>query len=139
MSRKLSSDDLFANMHLRAKSSTSSQEQPQIDWKETKTTFVFKADVPGLKREEVTVEVKDRRVLQLRGEKNRNREEANNGSTMDTWYLRERKLGKFMRKFELHENVIAEDVSAKMEDGVLTVTLPKEIRSGDIRTIPIFD
>ncbi|KAF4377434.1 hypothetical protein G4B88_026387 [Cannabis sativa] len=53
---------------------------------------VFKADVPGLKKEEVKVEVEDDRVLHISGERNVEKEDKN-----DKWHRVERSSGKFMR------------------------------------------
>ena len=82
---------------------------------------MFKADLPGLKKEEVKVEIEDDRVLQIRGERNVEKEDKN-----DTWHRVERSSGKFMRRLRLPENVKMEEVKASMENGVLTVTVPKE-------------
>lgn len=54
---------------------TSSFANTRIDWKETPEAHVFKADLPGLKKEEVKVEVEDGRVLQISGEEQRARGE----------------------------------------------------------------
>ncbi|KAG9439151.1 hypothetical protein H6P81_019316 [Aristolochia fimbriata] len=93
----------------------------RIDWKETPEAHVFKADLPGLKKEEVKVEVEDGKVLQISGERNREAEEKN-----DKWHRVERSSGKFMRRFRLPENAKVDQVKAAMENGVLTVTVPKE-------------
>ncbi|XP_031107349.1 17.3 kDa class I heat shock protein-like [Ipomoea triloba] len=100
---------------------TSSFAQASIDWKETPSAHVFKADVPGLRKEEVKVEVEDDRILQISGERRREMEEKG-----DTWHRVERSSGKFVRRFRLPENAKVDQVKASMDDGVLTVTVPKE-------------
>ncbi|KAL2227466.1 17.6 kDa class I heat shock protein-like [Sesamum indicum] len=93
----------------------------RIDWKETPEAHVFKADLPGLKKEEVKVEVEDGRVLQISGERTKEQEEKT-----DTWHRLERSSGKFLRRFRLPENAKMDQVKATMENGVLTVVVPKE-------------
>jgi len=93
----------------------------RIDWKETPEAHVFTADVPGLKKEEVKVEVEDGNVLQISGERSKEQEEKN-----DKWHRVERSSGKFLRRFMLPENAKTEQIKASMENGVLTVTVPKE-------------
>ncbi|CAE6250041.1 unnamed protein product [Arabidopsis arenosa] len=92
----------------------------RVDWKETSEAHVFKADLPGLKKEEVKVEVEDKNVLQISGERSKENEEKN-----DKWHRVERASGKFMRRFRLPENAKMEEVKATMENGVLTVVIPK--------------
>ena len=105
----------------------------RVDWKETPEAHVFKADLPGLKKEEVKVEIEDDRVLQIRGERNVEKEEKN-----DTWHRVERSRGQFMRRFRLPENAKMDEVKASMENGVLTVTVPKkEVKKSDVKSIEI--
>ncbi|XVF46625.1 hypothetical protein PTKIN_Ptkin03bG0043000 [Pterospermum kingtungense] len=102
----------------------------RVDWKETPEAHVFKAD---LKKEEVKVEIEDDRVLQISGERNVEKEDKN-----DTWHRVERSSGKFSRRFRLPENVKMDQVKASMENGVLTVTVPKvEVKKPDVKSIQI--
>jgi len=92
-----------------------------VDWKETPTEHVFKADLPGLGKGEVHVHVDDDRTLTISGQ--REKEEV---QKTDTWHRVERITGRFMRKFKLPENANLDRISAKVENGVLTVVVPKE-------------
>ncbi|GJN08344.1 hypothetical protein PR202_ga26254 [Eleusine coracana subsp. coracana] len=94
---------------------------------------VFKADVPGLKKEEVKVEIEDGNVLQISGERSKEQEEKN-----DKWHKVERSSGKFLRRFRLPENAKTEQIKASMENGVLTVTVPKEeVKKPEVKSIQI--
>ncbi|KAI3470822.1 hypothetical protein Pfo_027485 [Paulownia fortunei] len=105
----------------------------RIDWKETPEAHVFKVDVPGLKKEEVKVEVEDGRILQISGERSKEQEEKN-----DKWHRVERSSGKFLRRFRLPENAKLDQVKAGMENGVLTVTVPKEeVKKPEVKAIDI--
>ncbi|KAI4993843.1 hypothetical protein ZWY2020_008156 [Hordeum vulgare] len=117
----------------RTSSDTAAFAGARIDWKETPEAHVFKADVPGLKKEEVKVEVEDGNILQISGERNKEQEEKT-----DTWHRVERSSGKFLRRFRLPENAKAEQVKASMENGVLTVTVPKEeAKKPEVKAIQI--
>ncbi|XP_062210707.1 18.1 kDa class I heat shock protein [Phragmites australis] len=117
----------------RTSSETAAFASARIDWKETPEAHVFKADVPGLKKEEVKVEVEDGNILQISGERNKEQEEKT-----DTWHRVERSSGKFLRRFRLPENAKSEQVRASMENGVLTVTVPKqEVKEPEVKSIQI--
>lgn len=105
----------------------------RIDWKETPEAHVFKADLPGMKKEEVKVEVEEGRVLQISGERSKEKEEKN-----DAWHRMERSSGKFLRRFRLPDNAKVDQVKAAMENGVLTVTVPKEeIKNPEVKSVEI--
>ncbi|KAK8479032.1 hypothetical protein V6N11_013914 [Hibiscus sabdariffa] len=112
----------------------SARETPaRVDWKETPQAHVLKADLPGLKKEQVKVEVEEGRILQISGERSREQEEKN-----EKWHRIERSSGKFLRRFRLPENAKMDEVKASMENGVLTVTVPKEEdKKPEVKTIPI--
>ncbi|KAI3772272.1 hypothetical protein L6452_03454 [Arctium lappa] len=112
---------------------TSAFVNTRVDWKETPEAHVFNADLPGIKKEEVKVEVEDDRILQISGERNVEKEDKN-----DTWHRVERSSGKFTRRFRLPENAKLDEVKASMENGVLTITVPKEeVKKPDVKSIQI--
>ena len=93
--------------------------RPRVDVAEREDAFVFAAEVPGLKREDVKVTLKEG-VLTLEGEK---RQESDGKGDEARWS--ERRYGKFSRSFRLPSDVDAGKVSASYSDGVLGVTVPK--------------
>ncbi|XVE61977.1 hypothetical protein DITRI_Ditri06bG0081900 [Diplodiscus trichospermus] len=105
----------------------------RLEWKETPEAHVFKAELPGLNKNEVKIEVEDGRVLCISGEKSMEKEVKN-----ETWHRVERSSGSFVRRFRLPENAKIEKLTAYMENGVLTVTVPKEeTKHRPKRIIPI--
>ena len=79
------------------------------------------------------MEVEEGRILQISGDRSVEKEEKN-----DKWHRVERSSGQFMRRFRLPENVKVEEVKAAMENGVLTVTVPKaEVKKPDVKAIDI--
>lgn len=112
---------------------TSSFVNARVDWKETPEAHVFKADLPGIKKEEVKVEIEDGNVLHIKGERSVEKEDKS-----DTWHRVERSSGKFTRRFRLPKNAKVDGVKAAMENGVLTITVPKEVaKKLDVKSIEI--
>ncbi|XP_044474127.1 class I heat shock protein-like [Mangifera indica] len=105
----------------------------RVDWKETPEAHIFMADLPGLKKEEVKVEVEEGRVLQISGERSLEKEDKN-----EKWHRVERGHGKFLRRFRLPQNAKVDEVKASMENGVLNVTVPKmEEKKPKVKSIEI--
>nr|CAM96544.1 16.9b kDa heat-shock protein [Triticum turgidum subsp. dicoccum] len=112
-------------------SETAALANARVDWKETPEAHVFKVDLPGVKKEEVKVEVEDGNVLVVSGERSREKEDKN-----DKWHRVERSSGKFVRRFRLPEDAKVEEVKAGLENGVLTVPVPKaEVKNPEVKAI----
>ena len=93
---------------------------PRVDIRDEKDAIVLSAEVPGVEKDAVKVEVKDG-VLTLSGEKKHEVESKENG-----FYRSERSFGAFRRSFTLPDTVDAEKISGHFENGVLALTLPKK-------------
>jgi len=91
---------------------------PEIDVFEKDNRMVTKVDLPGLKKEDVKVEVTDGH-LTISGERKTEAEE-----TKDGFYRCEREYGSFYRAVPLPEGVKLDDVKATFADGVLEVSMP---------------
>ena len=93
---------------------------PPIDVYETEDRYVVTAEVPGVTREEIDVAVQDNH-LRLRG--TRAAQPAERGPLH--FHQVERGHGSFERTFRFADPVSTEQISADLQDGVLTITLPK--------------
>ena len=94
---------------------------PAVDITEEKDRYVIKADMPGMKQEEVKVEVDDG-VLKIYGERKSEREEKDEAHK---YHYYERSYGSFERRFVLPKDTDSEKIDAKYENGVLSVAIPK--------------
>ena len=92
---------------------------PEVDITEEKDRIIVTADLPGMKQEEIAVEVSDG-VLTIQGERKRE-SETKDAKT----YRVERSYGSFLRSFTLPAGVDATRVNAAYKNGVLEITLPK--------------
>lgn len=93
---------------------------PAVDIFEEADAFVVKAELAGVKPEEIHVDVENG-VLTLKGERKLDREEKKDG-----YHRIERWFGSFQRQFTLPRTVDAERIEAQTKDGVLTVRIPKK-------------
>ena len=90
-----------------------------IDLLERDDRYVLRADMPGLKPDEVKIEVEDD-VLTISASHEETDEEKK-----DDYVRRERRYGSFTRSIGLPKGVTADDVDATVRDGILEVTFPK--------------
>ena len=92
---------------------------PAMDLVETDDSLVLRADLPGLERKDIEVEVKDG-VLTVAGERRAEHEDKREG-----FHRVERSFGRFSRSLELPKGVDPDAVSAEFHNGVLEVRVPK--------------
>ncbi|ATB30565.1 Hsp20/alpha crystallin family protein [Melittangium boletus] len=92
---------------------------PAFEVKETNDAYVFKADVPGVKEEDLEISLTGDRIT-ISGKRENERQEDS-----DRFYAYERSFGSFSRSFTLPEGVDAEHCVADLKEGVLHLRLPK--------------
>ena len=121
LERKINSvwDDFFLPVTPRINTEQSRSWNPVVDVYENEAQITIKAELPGIDKDNISLDVKGR-VLSLRGERQDDRTEDN-----ETAYRRERFFGRFERAFSLPYEVDPEKIQADYKDGVLTVEVPK--------------
>ena len=92
---------------------------PSVDLKETDQEIILEADLPGMDREDLDITVEDHTVL-LKGETKRDETKEESG-----YHLTERRYGSFYRAIQLPAEVQAEQATARYQNGVLMVRIPK--------------
>jgi HSP20 family protein len=96
---------------------------PPFEVKETTDAFVVKADIPGVAESELDIAVHNN-VLTVSG--SRQAEERKEG---ESYALYERQYGSFSRSFSLPDTADGERIEAKMDNGVLTLTIGKKVEA----------
>jgi HSP20 family protein len=92
--------------------------RPAVDIYEEDGKIVVKAELPGMEKKDIKVNLEDR-VLTLEGERS-----EENEMKKENYYCRERSFGKFHRSFTLPAAIDSEKVNAAFKDGVLRVEIP---------------
>ncbi len=124
----------FRRPELRERTASEIAWYPRVDVFEKDNRLVTKIDLPGMKKEDVKVEVTDGHLI-ITGERKHEAEEKNEG-----FYRREREYGSFYRTVPLPEGAGVDDVRATFADGVLEVSVPLPPRAEKTpRTVEIQD
>ncbi len=93
---------------------------PRVDIKESEDELIVHAEVPGMKKEDFNVNMKEG-VLSISGEKR-----AEEKTESENWHRIERMFGRFQRSFYIPTEVDDKKIKASYKDGVLEVKLPKK-------------
>ena len=93
---------------------------PSVDVREDEHNFVIVAELPGMAKEDIDLEV-EQNTLAIKGERKFERQDEG-----ESYHFVERSYGSFYRSFRLPKNVDGDAISAEYKDGLLTVTLPKK-------------
>lgn len=93
---------------------------PSMDIYETEEKIIVNAELPGVDKESITLEVKDG-VLAIRGERKFEKDVKE-----ENYHLMEREYGTFARSFSLPATIDQDKVSASYRDGILEIILPKK-------------
>jgi HSP20 family protein len=91
-----------------------------VDVREDADHFHVQAEMPGFKKDDVDITLENQ-TLTISAE----RKEAEENSTKGEWLLHERRFNRFLRSFTLPPTVDGQSVNAKLDNGVLTITLNK--------------
>jgi HSP20 family protein len=92
---------------------------PSVDVVETQEGYEVKAEVPGIKKEDIHISFEGG-LLTLKGEKKQESEEKDRN-----YHKVERAYGRFERSFRLPDGIKADAIKAKYDNGVLTIAIPK--------------
>ncbi|MCF8019838.1 MAG: Hsp20/alpha crystallin family protein [Vallitaleaceae bacterium] len=104
---------------------------PKMEIVENKSNVIVKAELPGLTKEDISIDLKES-VLTLSGEK-----KVEDNEPDARYHRTEISYGSFQRSFHLNVDVDVENIDAVFENGILTITLPKAVVKESKKTIEI--
>ena len=111
--------DSFFGIDRRRQDLQSFDWTPRVNVEEADDRFVVTADLPGMKKEDIDIQLQEN-VLTIKGERKHEKEEKEKN-----YHIFERSCGTFQRAFTLPENVEMEKIDAEYRDGVLSIAIPK--------------
>jgi len=112
-------DHLFDDAFTRPLSLRDGWSAPAIDMYQTDDEIVVKASLPGVKADEVQINITGE-ILTIKGETKQVEEKKEKA-----WHMREQRWGTFERAVALPTEVVSDKAKAEFENGILTITLPK--------------
>ena len=123
-------DDFFGGLFRGERADLTRGWNPKVDIFEEADNIVMTADLPGVEKDNIAIDVNGR-VLTVKGERS-----SDNEVKEDNYYRRERSYGKFERSFTLPAETDSEKIKAEYKDGVLTLNIPKP-ESGKTKQITV--
>lgn len=93
---------------------------PRTDLKETESDYQVITELPGVKKEDVSIDLSPEGLLTIKGKKENEKEEKN-----DKWHRVERSFGSFTRSFSIPKGVDPTKIAASYDNGVLKLMVPK--------------
>jgi len=114
--------DPFAEMFGRESARSYGEERtfaPGFEVKETKDSYFFSADLPGVEEKDLDISLTGNRLTVSGRREEEKRDES------DRYYAYERTYGTFNRTFTLPEDANVDHVTAELKSGVLTISIPK--------------
>lgn len=96
---------------------------PPVDITESENEYQIKADIPGMKKEDIKISLEDN-TLTISGERKEEKEEKGKN-----FVKKEKTFGSFMRSFSLPHSVDSKGIKAAYKEGVLNITVPKSEES----------
>ena len=97
---------------------------PAVDLRDEGDRYVLQADLPGMNKENVTIEITDE-FLEIKGMREESKEESREG-----YVWKERGSTRFFRRLPLPEDADPDEVKARLGDGVLELTIGKRTETG---------
>lgn len=112
---------MMSNFRMRSLFDEMTDSRIRMDVEEDDTQFVVKAEIPGVKKEDIAIDISGNEIS-VSAETRRETEEKSAGNVLHS----ERYYGKFYRSFTLNHEVDESQSQASYQDGILTLTLPKK-------------
>ncbi len=104
---------------------------PAVDILNEKDHVILNVELPGMQKEDITINIENKE-LSISGKR-----KPENDEKKDTYYRKEIRSGSFKRSFSLSDDVLTDDVNADFKNGMLKITLRKDVSKEEVKKITI--